>query len=126
MLNIIYGINLLLGLSVMFFGILLYCLSIALPNLSRNRDTILATFASLYGIIMLIHGWRLDPILIFSQWMIIIVLHFMGWETIRLRGLFDSATGKLANQIEYNYKLRKVLSEYMKKDKNTDSFDSSK
>jgi hypothetical protein len=34
----------------------------------------------------MVHGWRLDPILLFSQVLIVTVL-VAGWENIRLRGL---------------------------------------
>jgi hypothetical protein len=35
----------------------------------------------------MVHGWRLDPILLFSQVLIIASLLVAGWENIRLRGL---------------------------------------
>jgi hypothetical protein len=35
----------------------------------------------------MVHGWRLDPILLFSQVLIIITVLVAGWENIRLRGL---------------------------------------
>jgi hypothetical protein len=35
----------------------------------------------------MVHGWRLDPILLFSQVLIITSLLVAGWENIRLRGL---------------------------------------
>jgi len=41
----------------------------------------------LYSCILIIHGWRLDPILLFSQVLIIISVLAAGWENIRLRGL---------------------------------------
>ena len=34
-----------------------------------------------------LHGWRSDPILLFSQVLIIASLLVAGWENIRLRGL---------------------------------------
>ena len=41
----------------------------------------------LYSCILMVHGWRLDPILLFSQVLIIITVLVTGWENIRLRGL---------------------------------------
>jgi len=37
-----------------------------------------------------VHGWRLDPILLFSQVLVIVSLLVAGWENIRLRGLLSS------------------------------------
>jgi hypothetical protein len=34
-----------------------------------------------------IHGWRLDPILLFSQVLVITAVLAAGWENIRLRGI---------------------------------------
>ena len=46
-----------------------------------------ATIGFLYSCILMVHGWRLDPILLFSQVLIIITVLVAGWENIRLRGL---------------------------------------
>jgi len=35
----------------------------------------------------MVHGWRLDPILLFSQVLIVLTVLVAGWENIRLRGL---------------------------------------
>jgi hypothetical protein len=35
----------------------------------------------------MVHGWRLDPILLFSQVLISLTVLIIGWENIRLRGL---------------------------------------
>lgn len=48
----------------------------------------------------MIHGWRLDPILIFSQVLIITTVLVAGWENIRLRGL-------IANLAKLNRKEKK-------------------
>jgi len=34
-----------------------------------------------------LHGWRLDPILFFSQVLLVAIVLGIGWENIRLRGL---------------------------------------
>jgi hypothetical protein len=39
----------------------------------------------------MVHGWRLDPILLFSQVLIIVTVLVAGWENIRLRGLINMA-----------------------------------
>jgi hypothetical protein len=38
----------------------------------------------------MVHGWRLDPILLFSQVLIVITVLLAGWENIRLRGLISN------------------------------------
>jgi hypothetical protein len=43
----------------------------------------------------MVHGWRLDPILLFSQVLIITTVLVAGWENIRLRGLVASMGKKL-------------------------------
>jgi len=45
-----------------------------------------ATIGLLYSGILIIHGWRLDPILLFSQ-VLVITAVLAGWENIRLRGV---------------------------------------
>ena len=115
MLTITGGINVFLAFSMLIFAILLYFVKPVLPHLSRNRDSILATFAFLYSIILTIHGWRLDPILIFGQFMIIIVCLFMGWETIRLRGLFDYAIRQLEKEKTITEQLKRLVKQYKKK-----------
>ena len=59
------------------------------------EDIFFATIGLLYSCILMVHGWRLDPILLFSQVLIIASLLVAGWENIRLRGL-------LANMAKLN------------------------
>jgi type III secretory pathway component EscR len=47
-----------------------------------------ATIGLLYSCILMVHGWRLDPILLFSQVLIIVTVLVAGWN-IRLRGLIS-------------------------------------
>jgi hypothetical protein len=42
----------------------------------------------------MVHGWRLDPILMFSQLLIITSVLVAGWENIRLRGLIIKISKK--------------------------------
>ncbi|QXE46177.1 Ycf45 related protein (plastid) [Nitzschia inconspicua] len=44
----------------------------------------------MYSCILIVHGWRLDPILLFSQVLIILAVLVAGWENIRLRGLVST------------------------------------
>ena len=68
--------------------------------MARDEDIFFATIGLLYSCILIIHGWRLDPILLFSQVLIIITVLVSGWENIRLRGL-------IANLGKFNQKEKK-------------------
>lgn len=70
------------------FGVLLlYGLRTVKPEVSRDEDIFFVTIGLFYCGIIMVHGWRLDPILLFSQALIITSLLLAGWENIRLRGL---------------------------------------
>ena len=87
MINIGFGPNILLGLILGFGVILLYFLRVVKPEVARDEDIFFATIGLLYSCILMVHGWRLDPILLFSQVLLIASLLVAGWENIRLRGL---------------------------------------
>ncbi len=92
MINFSFGPNILLGLILGFGVLILYFLRIVKPEVARDEDIFFATIGLLYGCILIIHGWRLDPILLFSQVLIISSLLVAGWENIRLRGLLANTT----------------------------------
>jgi len=87
MINIGFGPNILLGFILAVGVILLYLLRLVKPEVARDEDIFFATIGLLYSCILIVHGWRLDPILLFSQVLIIASLLVAGWENIRLRGL---------------------------------------
>lgn len=87
MLNFIFKLNIILGLVLAVCLGILYCLRFIKPQIARDEDIFFVTIGELYSFILIIHGWRLDPILLFSQVLIIISLIVAGWENIRLRGL---------------------------------------
>ncbi len=87
MINIGFTANLLLGFLVVLGATILYFIRIVRPELSRDEDIFFATVGFVYSCILIVHGWRLDPILLFSQILIIIMTLAAGWENIRLRGL---------------------------------------
>jgi hypothetical protein len=97
MINIGFGTNLILGflfaLGVTFF----YLVRIVRPELSRDEDIFFTTLGLIYSSILMIHGWRLDPILLFSQILIVGIILVAGWENIRLRGLIAK---KVRDEIE--------------------------
>jgi hypothetical protein len=100
MINIGFGANLVLGFLLVLGVTILYLVRIVRPELSRDEDIFFTTLGLIYSCILIIHGWRLDPILLFSQVLIVSISLAAGWENIRLRGLvakkvkdqFDSTT----------------------------------
>jgi hypothetical protein len=100
MINIGFGANLVLGFLLVLGVTILYLVRIVRPELSRDEDIFFTTLGLIYSCILIIHGWRLDPILLFSQVLIVSISLAAGWENIRLRGLvakkvkdqFDNST----------------------------------
>lgn len=92
MINIGFGPNIILGFILGLGVTLLYLLRIVKPEIARDEDIFFATIGLLYSCILMVHGWRLDPILLFSQVLIITSLLVAGWENIRLRGLIANLT----------------------------------
>jgi Sec-independent protein secretion pathway component TatC len=97
MINIGFGVNLILGFLLVMGVLILYFVRIIRPELSRDEDIFFTTLGLVYSCILIIHGWRLDPILLFSQVLIISISLAAGWENIRLRGLLAK---KLKRQIK--------------------------
>ena len=87
MINISFGPNIFLGIIVSLSVLILYFLRNIKPDVARDEDIFFATIGFLYSCILMVHGWRLDPILLFSQVLIIMTVLVTGWENIRLRGL---------------------------------------
>ena len=95
MINVSLGPNIYLGLLVSVGVLLLYYLRVIKPEIARDEDIFFSTIGLLYSCILMVHGWRLDPILLFSQVLIITTVLVAGWENIRLRGLVASMGKKL-------------------------------
>ena len=91
MINVGFGPNIFLGVFIIFCVLCLYFLRTVKYELSRDVDIFFTTLGLIYSSILIIHGWRLDPILLFGQILIIITLLSIGWENIRLRGLVEKA-----------------------------------
>jgi hypothetical protein len=87
MINISFSPNIFLGIIVSIGVLILYFLRNVKPEIARDEDIFFATIGFLYSCILMVHGWRLDPILIFSQVLIILIALVAGWENIRLRGI---------------------------------------
>lgn len=89
MINISFGPNIFLGIIVSIGVLILYFLRNIKPEVARDEDIFFATIGLLYSGILVIHGWRLDPILLFSQVLVITAVLAAGWENIRLRGVLS-------------------------------------
>ena len=85
MINIIVEPALLLGVLFAIMMILLYGLRFVNPELSSDWDILITTLGIVYSTILVIHGWRLDPILFFSQVLLIFITYSFCWILIRQR-----------------------------------------
>jgi hypothetical protein len=84
-----FGLNpaSILGIFLAVAGAGLYFMRSVRPELSRDHDIFFAAVGLLCGLILFSQGWRLDPILQFSQFLLTSSAIFFAVETIRLRGV---------------------------------------
>ena len=85
MINIIVEPALLLGAVFALVMLFLYSLRFVDPDLATDWDIFITTLGIVYSSIILIHGWRLDPILLFSQVLLIFITFSFCWILIRQR-----------------------------------------
>jgi len=85
MININFGSNFILGCFVSIIGIALYSIRFLNPKVSEEKDIFFSTLFLLYSGIIIIHGWRLDPILFFSQILIVFLSISFFSENLSLR-----------------------------------------
>lgn len=76
-----------LGIVLAVAGAGLYFMRSLRPEISRDHDIFFAAVGLLCGGILLWHGWRLDPILQFSQLLLAGSAVFFAVESLRLRGV---------------------------------------
>ena len=76
-----------IGIVLMIGGALLFSLRTYKPALSRDTDVFFAAVGLLCGGILFFQGWRLDPILQFSQFLLATTTVFFVYESVRLRGV---------------------------------------
>ena len=100
MINVSFGPNIFLGIIVSVGVLILYFLRNVKPDIARDEDIFFSTMGFLYGCILMVHGWRLDPILLFSQALIVMIVLVAGWENIRLRGLVANLVKSKKNKNE--------------------------
>ena len=79
--------NVFLGIIASFGALILYFLRNVKPEVARDEDIFFASIGLLYSYILIVHGWRLDPILLLGQVLITLTALVAGWENIRLRSL---------------------------------------
>ena len=82
MINISYSPSFLLSVLLIIGLLLFYSLKIIRPEVSKEEDIFLTSLGLLYSCILIIHGWRLDPILFFSQVLLVVFVLAVGWENI--------------------------------------------
>lgn len=75
----------LLGIIIAVSGAALYFLRSVRPELARDHDIFFAATALLCGGILIFQGWRLDPILLFGEFLLAASSAFFAVESIRLR-----------------------------------------
>lgn len=85
MINIIVEPALLLGVSFAIAMIFFYSLRFINPDLATDWDIFITTLGIVYSSILIIHGWRLDPILLFSQVLLVFITFSFCWILIRQR-----------------------------------------
>ena len=85
MINIIIEPALLLGAVFALVMLFLYGLRFVNPDLATDWDIFITTLGIVYSSIILLHGWRLDPILLFSQVLLIFITFSFCWILIRQR-----------------------------------------
>jgi len=72
MINISYNPNFLLSIVLIVSILFFYSLKIIRPEVSKEEDVFFTSLGLLYSCIILVHGWRLDPILF--------LVKFYWWE----------------------------------------------
>ncbi|MDG2991159.1 Ycf66 family protein [Candidatus Synechococcus calcipolaris G9] len=76
-----------MGIGLAVGGAALYFLRSMRPELARDHDIFFAAVSILCGGILFFQGWRLDPILLFGQFLLTGSAAFFAVESIRLRSV---------------------------------------
>ena len=98
MANSLFSLNVLLGFLFAFGMLVFYGVQFVRPEVSRNEDIFFTTLGLFFSGILIVLGWRLDPILLFSKVLIFTIVFVAGCENIRLRGLLVYLT-KVKNRL---------------------------
>lgn len=87
MLTMFYTPSIFLSILFLISCLGLFAVRFIKTELSRDFDDLFIFIQVTYAAILISHGWRLDPILIFAQFLLIISINLLVWENLRLRGL---------------------------------------
>jgi hypothetical protein len=87
MLTMFYTPSIFLSILFLISCLGLFAVRFIKTELSRDFDDLFIFIQVTYSAILISHGWRLDPILIFAQFLLIISINLLVWENLRLRGL---------------------------------------
>merc|ERR1712178_328890 len=87
MVNFDYGPAQILGTLIIFLSCFLYSIRIKTWELSKDSDVIIFSIGTTVGGILIFQGWRLDPLLLFGQFMTTFVAASFALESLRLRSL---------------------------------------
>ena len=108
MLNISFSTNIILGLIWIVGSFLIQLVGIIEPRIADEKDSVIIGSLFLSGFILIIHGWRLDPILMFVQELFTLILGIIIYEMIRGRYINIVLCKKLNNKDNLDFfKLKK-------------------
>jgi len=85
MINVDLGPSTLLGVALIGGGMTLFGIRGYRPQISRDEDVFFSSVSLLCGGILIFQGWRLDPILLFSQILMSGTAVYFAAENLRMR-----------------------------------------
>jgi len=85
-LNLIFDTHIFLGLILATFTFILLGARYLSKELITDQDIVISVLINCYCVILIFHGWRLDPILLYSQFLICIVIAWLMSQNLSLRG----------------------------------------
>jgi len=101
MLNFIIEPSTIFGIIIGLAMCLFYTVILVYPKLSFQEDIFTITLGLVYSSIITIHGWRLDPVLLFSQGIVVAILFIFAWSTLRLRAMVHVLSCTYSLEREY-------------------------
>merc|ERR1711976_910872 len=87
MINFDLGPARILGSVIILFSCSLYNARISIPKIGKETAIVIFSIGTLVGGILIFQGWRLDPLLLFSQILTTSVAVCFAIETLKLRKL---------------------------------------
>ena len=85
MINVDLGPSTLLGVALIGGGMTLFGIRGYRPQISKDEDVFFSSVSLLCGGILIFQGWRLDPILLFSQILMSGTAVYFAAENVRMR-----------------------------------------